>query len=473
MIKQRNLIKIIENFKNKKILVIGDIMLDHYIYGSVDRINPEAPVPVVLVEDEYHQVGGAGNVAINIATLGGDVTLYSFIGQDNPGRLIKEMLSQKNIDFKFGLASSTISKSRVIGKSQQLLQQLVRFDKEDVTDQYFSGDQKIGLVRDANDADLIIVSDYLKGSINRDLMLVLRPFLEKVIIDPKPKNKEIYKGAFLIKPNEKEAKEMAGCLDPKLAGDMLKEDLLSNILVTLGEKGMILCSDSCMDFPASAREVFDGQGAGDTVIATLALSIAAGGTLEEATILSNHAAGIAVERKGTYAVKYNELRNSILEEKEKLISIEGLQQIVHKAKENNQKIVWTNGCFDIIHTGHIKVLKEAKSAGDILIVGIDSDDSIRKLKGDLRPINTEEERAEVLSSLKYVDYITLFEFGSVKDILDTLKPDIYVKGGDYTIDSINQEERKVVESYGGKIILVPPEIGKSTTNTINKIIGKL
>jgi D-beta-D-heptose 7-phosphate kinase / D-beta-D-heptose 1-phosphate adenosyltransferase len=465
---KNNLKAIIEKFPGKKIVVIGDIMLDKYINGEVLRISPEAPVPVVNIENETFHLGGAGNVASNIKSLGGEVSVFSFIGKDENGKIVKKLLFEKGINAYLDENHLTTFKIRVLGKGQQLL----RIDQENTDNKTFSNELKKKILEKAKDADIILISDYSKGAINEDLMKLLKDHQKKIIIDPKPKNKanlDLYKNVLLMTPNEKEAIEISNICDIDKAGERIKKEFNTDVLITLGEKGMKLFSDKIVNLPTYAKEVYDVSGAGDTVIATLSLAYAANATPEEAAILANHAAGIAVEKLGVYSVSLNELKDRISYDINKVLNFEDLKRIIEKEKKSGNKIVWTNGCFDILHVGHVKYLSQAKSFGDILVLGLDSDESVRKLKGPNRPINSEDERAEILSALEFIDYIIIFQGGQVKEYLKILKPDVYVKGGDYTIDTINQEERKVVESYKGKIALIGHVPERSTTRTIEKI----
>ncbi len=456
---------ILNKFIGKKILIIGDVMLDEYVYGNVSRISPEAPIPVVKFNKSFFNIGGAGNIASNISALGGKAVLFGFVGDDSKAEILKNLCKERNIECFFDKNSMTSFKQRIIGNSQQI----VRIDKEDTSEKIFSSETKKLILEKAKQAEIIIISDYEKGAITGDLINLLGNFKKKIIVGPKPKNKELYKGVFLIVPNRKEAFEITGCSDIKEALHKLREEYNSNIIITLSEQGMILYSTKEIQIPTYAKEVYDVSGASDTVLATVSMSIAAGSSLEEAAILGNHSAGIAVGKKGTYSVSLKELKDEITKEGKKIVDFEELKKIIDDAKRKGKKIAWTNGCFDILHTGHVDYLKKAKKQGDVLVVGIDSDDSVKRLKGSGRPINSESERAEIISALEFVDYIIIFPFGVVKDYLAELNPDIYVKGGDYTLDTINQEERRAVESYNGKIIIIPPVPNKSTTKTIEKI----
>jgi D-beta-D-heptose 7-phosphate kinase / D-beta-D-heptose 1-phosphate adenosyltransferase len=457
---------ILSKFKEKKILIIGDIILDRYLEGSVSRINPEAPVPVVSLNKEYHELGGAANVALNIISLGGKVSLFGFIGNDANGEIIKNMLVKKDINFFFDETEKTIEKTRVIGQGQQLL----RYDREGVEEKTFSERAKQLLLEEAKNSSTIIISDYEKGAITTDLMNLLEPYKYKTFVDPKPKNKLLYQGVFLIKANEKESIEMTSCNSVEDAGEKLKEELKSNIIITRGEKGMSIFAEKNIEIPTSAKEVYDVIGAGDTVISTLALAISSGASLEDAAILANHASGIVIEKKGTYAVDINELRRKIIFEEKKIQTFDELKRKILDNRRKELKIVWTNGCFDLLHVGHVRYLREAKKLGDVLVVGINSDDSVRRIKGQNRPIQTEKERAEIISSLEFVDHILLFHESTVERYLQEFKPDIFAKGGDYSIDMMNKEEVNTVKNYGGEIVFLPLVSGKSSSGLIEKAV---
>jgi len=460
-----NLKPILSNFKDRKILVVGDVMLDKYLEGSVFRISPEGPVPVVKIEKEFCEVGGAGNVAANVASLGNSVELFSFAGDDSSSQILKELLTEKNVKYHLDLCSITIEKTRIIEKSQQI----ARFDKEDVEDKIFSDETKRRLHLSAREAKLIIISDYAKGAITEELMRDLSIYKNKIIVDPKPQNKHFYKGVFLIKPNEKEMHEMYPKCDAKAACIKLQNELGSNVLMTRGAKGMLLLADGVTEIPTYAREVFDVSGAGDTVIAALASSISAGASLQEAAIIANHAAGIVVEKKGTYIINYKELNNKISENDGKIVSFEKLGNKITDLKRKNKKVIWTNGIFDLLHVGHVRYLKKARELGDILIVGINSDESTRKLKGKNRPIQTADDRAEILSSLKCVDFVIIFPELTVDRYVSKFKPEVFVKGGDYSLQKLNEEERKAIEGYNGEIRFIPFIEGRSSTNIIKEI----
>lgn len=303
--------EIINKFSGKKVLVIGDVMLDIYVEGKVDRISPEAPVPILRQETESYLIGGAGNVAANISSLGGNAFLFSFVGDDFGGDILKKQLKAKGIEFCFGKCRQTIEKTRYTCGSQQML----RVDREDVESKTFGDYEDKLMLEKAAECDVIVISDYAKGAITFGLMERLKDFGKRIIVDPKPIHKLFYKSVRLVKPNRKELFEMVNAADIESAGLKLRNELNSDILVTLGSNGMMLFSDSFFNIPTFAREVYDVTGAGDTVTAAISLSLASGANLEDAAVIANHAAGISVERKGVYCVKSDELRFRLLENK--------------------------------------------------------------------------------------------------------------------------------------------------------------
>lgn len=459
-----NLEIIMSNFPKKHILVVGDIMLDKYLEGDISRISQEAPVPIVSLKKEFYELGGAANVAANIVSLGGKVSLFGFAGNDTNGIVLKQLLVEKGIGCFLDETAITTEKTRILSSGQHLL----RFDKEEINEKTFSDKIKQRLKEEAAKADIILVSDYAKGVVNSDLFQLLDEYNLKIIIDPKPKNKELYKKVFLITPNEKEAIEMADCSDPDLAGEMLSKELNSNVIVTRGKSGMTIFADRKTQIPTYAKEVFDVTGAGDTAIASLALAIASGASLEEAAIISNHAAGIAVEKKGTYQVRLSELKERIFSREKKVVSLEELKMKLEGEKRKGKKIVWTNGCFDLLHVGHTRYLKETKKLGDVLVIGLNSDSSVRTLKGPSRPIQTESERAEILSALEFVDYVVIYPELNSSRYIREVQPDIVTKGGDYK-EIKNEEERRALEEVGGKFVSLPFVEGRSTTNILKAI----
>lgn len=443
-------------------------MLDRYIVGDVSRINPEAPVPVVTVEKEHYAVGGTGNVASNLSSLGANVFLFSFIGKDNEAEVVKKILNKKKINYYLEQDSQTIQKSRIVGKNQQI----VRFDKEIIKQKIFSNKTKQIILKKARQADIIVVSDYAKGAVTNDLIELLSGFKDKLIIHPKPTNQFVdsYGEALLIIPNKKEALELSNCIDLEQAGKEIRK-IIPHVLITLGEKGMVLYSDKKINIPTYAKEVYEVSGASDTVVAAVALSIAAGASFEEAAIIANHAAGIAVGKKGIYSVRLKELKDkfdTISLGAKKIVNLNELKKIIKIHKQGNKKIVFTNGCYDILHPGHFNTLTESSKQGDILIAALNSDISVKKFKGEGRPFFNERARAEMVAGIKGVDYVILFDDENVLNLLKEIRPNILVKGGNPLPERV-QKERDIIESYGGQVVLLPLIKGFSTTEVVEKI----
>ena len=444
----------------KKITVIGDVMIDWYLHGESSRISPEAPVPVVNFKESKFQLGGAANVANNLKHLEIEPFLIGAIGKDHFGSKLKEHLKGENINFNLlsEVSFQTICKQRLMSSNQQL----ARIDYE----QYFHASKLSNIfntfIKNIAKTDLIIVSDYGKGTIfnARKLIQSARKFRKKILIDPKGKDFTKYKGANLITPNKSEFEKIMGKVGSKKdllnkAKKMLKHLNLESLVVTLGSEGMYVLSKSNKKIKeefinAYPQEVFDVSGAGDTTISALGAALSEGKDIFSAAEFANFAASISVSKLGTSTVNKDEIAG--------LMALEGSKK---------QVIVFTNGCFDIIHSGHLDLLKEAKSYGDKLIVGLNSDKSISKLKGPDRPIINQSERKKILSALKFVDDVIIFNEENPLKLIKKLKPNILVKGADYTKEQV--VGGKFVESYGGQIKLVKLTKGKSTSNIIDKI----
>ena len=446
-------------FQTARVLVVGDVMLDRYYHGSATRISPEAPVPVVRVNNQEDRPGGAGNVALNIAALGGAATLLGVVGADATAKDLGSRLAAAGVRCEFleSADKPTITKLRVISQHQQLLRMDFeqQFDAADVAD--------LGARFEAilDNAQVVIVSDYAKGALQDvpSLITAARAKGKPVIVDPKGSDFEKYRGATLITPNLLEFETVVGkCaneqeLVEKGLALMLKLDLEA-ILITRGENGMTLLRPDSpeLHLPARAQEVFDVTGAGDTVISVLAASLAAGEGFAEATALANLAASLAVGKLGTAAISGPELRRALHQLQASgrgVMSAEQLRIAVEDAKAHGERIVFTNGCFDIIHAGHVGYLAEAKKLGDRLIVAINDDASVHRLKGAGRPINPVERRLAVLAGLEAVDWVVSFAEDTPENLLRLLNPDILVKGGDYSIEQVVGGE--YVLSYGGEV----------------------
>jgi len=466
----------------KEVLVIGDVMLDHYTWGEVERISPEAPVPVVRVMHQSDQPGGAANVAMNIVSLGARATLIGFCGDDPEACTLEGLLSAAEVQPHFirMTGQPTTTKLRIIGGKQQML----RLDREHTGGYSEDGFSALKAQIDTalRTADAVILSDYGKGVLTDEIcqhaISGARSRGIPVLVDPKQRSFQRYRGATTICPNLGELSTAAGIstrnLDALLlAGQQMAEDLgLNALTATMSEKGIaLLRPQSRFIAPAAARQVFDVSGAGDTVIATLALALSGGLQMETAVQLANIAAGIAVSKVGTVPVSADELLLSIMPEighqaSEKVLTLEGLRARAHAWRQAGEHITFTNGCFDILHMGHITLLESARREGDRLVVGINSDRSVSALKGPSRPIVGERERAQILASLSAVDAVVIFEEATPLRVIEALRPDVIVKGGDYTEATVVGANE--VRSWGGRVKIVPTVEGFSTTRIIAK-----
>lgn len=470
----------IEKFKHQTILVIGDVVLDKYIWGDVKRISPEAPVQVVHVKNETFVPGCAGNVACNISALGARCFIVGLVGNDNAKDLLKSRLESQGVDAS-GLCEThvpTIQKTRIIAGHQQLL----RIDHEIVCENA-QEDKMIDFIeRHLNEIDLIAVSDYAKGVVTPKIMEYLVKCGKPVVVDPKPKNmnsnddlevRQLYAGVEVIKPNIGEAEIFTGMKassEEHVAGigRTLMKMFNANVVLTRGKDGISVFEKSgeISQFPTRAREVFDVTGAGDTVMAALCIAKSTGASLKEAAIIANHAGGIKVGKVGTAVVTAQELAHSFEKEFTKLKSADELSKIVEDLKLKKKKIVFTSGCFDILHVGHTRLLQKAKSFGDVLILGLNSDESVRRLKGSNRPIIQEKERAELLSSLEFVDYVVFFNEDTPLELVRSIKPHTVVKGGNYSSEEVFEKDvpRDLCE-----VKIIPFVEGFSVTSILNKI----
>ena len=446
-------------FQQAKLLVIGDVMLDRYLHGAASRISPEAPVPVVRVGNREDRPGGAGNVALNIAALGSAATLIGVVGKDDNAQDLESRLTAAGVYCEFLKSEDkpTITKLRVISQHQQL----IRLDFEEKFDEKDVADLQSLAKSLLPSAQVLVLSDYAKGALQDVAALIelARKQNIPIIVDPKGTDFKKYRGSTLITPNFSEFEAVVGtCANEEelvKKGLKLMSDLeLQAMLITRGEHGMtLLLPDSEeLHLPARAREVFDVTGAGDTVISVLASALAAGDSLADATGIANLAAGLVVGKLGTAAISGPELRRAILAEQDSgmgVMTAEQLNIAVHDAKAHGEKIVFTNGCFDIIHAGHVGYLSEAKKLGDRLVVAINADDSVSRLKGAGRPINPVDRRMAVLDGLEAVDWVVNFEEDTPEALLKSLQPDILVKGGDYSLEQVVGGE--YVLSYGGEV----------------------
>jgi D-beta-D-heptose 7-phosphate kinase/D-beta-D-heptose 1-phosphate adenosyltransferase len=476
--------KYLPELSGKKVMVLGDLMLDEHIWSKVSRISPEAPVPIADVLRITHVPGGCGNVAANVAALGGIPYLVGLLGRDSSGEKLVRALEKQNVstgNLIIDADRPTILKSRIIAASQHV----IRVDREDRSTVSPAVTKKLikRLSELAPKMDAIIISDYEKGTVTAEvcqaLIRLAKKYNKPLAIDPKGFNYAKYRGATVITPNLREAAIAArtAIVDDKSLSQagkiLLKHAGTRFVLVTRGKDGMTLFDKSGSTYiPAIPREVFDITGAGDTVIATLTLSLAAGAPIKTAAILANLAGSIVVGKIGTATCSLDELEVT-LEGREpaqqKIKNRNDLASISKNLKNEGAKIIFTNGCFDLLHLGHVRYLREAKKLGDILIIGVNSDDSVTALKGPDRPYIHELERAEILASLECVDFVTIFHELRPDNLIKIVRPDIHVKGGDYKVADL--PEKKLVESLGGKVVVIPPIKGRSTTNIVAKILG--
>ncbi len=464
------------------IAVIGDLMIDHYIWGSCERISPEAPVQIVNVNRENAVLGGAGNVLNNLISLGSEVSIYSVVGYDENGKEMSKLLkraSSKKITLIHEDYRRTTKKSRIIASNQQV----IRYDdesKKDIT--CFSEDALLKIFKlEVKSYDIIVLSDYGKGVLTENLTKKIISIAKKhniaILVDPKGNDYSKYEGATLLTPNKKEAMLATQMgIDSKeslnVAIATLKKDLkLKYSIITLSEEGIALLDRKLKIIPTVAREVFDVTGAGDTVIASLAVALASGFEIEEACQFANKSAAVVVAKVGSATVSLNEIEeyeeslNSGKSEN-KIKEFEQIKAISKRLKEQNRKIIFTNGCFDILHRGHATYLQQAKELGDVLILGLNSDESIRRLKGEDRPINNLEDRAFLMGALESVDFVVPFGEDTPYELIKLIKPNILVKGADYAGKEV------VGSDIADEVVLIDFIQGKSTTNIIEKISGK-
>lgn len=469
-----------------KFLVIGDLILDRYVWGAAERISPEAPIPVVKVDSEEARLGGAGNVVNNLVSLGCQVQIASVVGADSASEELQQLLQEQGVStsgIQCDSERTTTCKTRIIAGHQQV----VRLDYEDRTSiNVFQEDLLLGFVeKTLGDIDVVLISDYLKGVLSKRILGEIIGLSKKyscpVVVDPKGKDFSRYRGASLLTPNQHEvelatSRELHNHGNLQAIGESLYHDLeLNALLITRGSQGMSLFTDgSPIHLAADAREVFDVSGAGDTVLSLCAVGLAGGLPMTTSAELANLAAGIVVGKVGTATVSPAELLTAVLNKDQslghKILSHERLSMVLEGHHQAGRKIVFTNGCFDLLHAGHVQYLQKAKKLGDLLILGLNSDESIRRLKGDKRPLLHQTERAQILAALDCIDYITIFEDDTPLDLIRLLKPDVLAKGGDYVAAEV--VGRDFVESYGGQLILLEFENGKSTTNIIDEVLTR-
>jgi len=471
------------SMKNLNILIVGDVMLDRYLYGNTSRVSPEAPVPVVHLNKTEYKPGGAANVALNVTALGINSSVVGLVGNDESAILLRKSMSDAGIDDGLiGLDDAvTISKSRVISRHQQL----IRLDEEDGFASFDHGTLLEKVDQKLPDAAVMILSDYNKGTISS----ILQPLIQlakkhqvPVLVDPKTSDFSMYAGATLLTPNMSEFEAAVGkCDDDEMlnekAAEVIKACDLHAMLVTRSEKGMSLIrdADTVMHLPAQVRDVFDVTGAGDTVIAVLAAMLAQGNDLETSARAANVAAGIVVGKLGAASVSYDELsramqmRPGVVHTESKVITEAQLVALVGDAKARSERIVMTNGCFDILHAGHVRYLQQARNMGDKLIIAVNDDGSVKRLKGEDRPVNTLDNRMQLLAALEMVDWVVPFTEDTPERLICAVLPDRLVKGGDYQVEDIAGYD--CVTANGGEVVVLDYYEGLSTSNTIKAILS--
>lgn len=465
-------------FNQASVLVLGDIMLDRYWEGPTSRISPEAPVPVVKVEQVTDRPGGAGNVALNIAALGAGARLSAPCGDDASADVLQDMLVGAGVDCVLTRLSgqATTTKLRVVSRHQQL----IRLDFEEANSDGLEFAAHANLPALLAGCKVLVLSDYAKGALTNPAPLIAaaRGANIPVLVDPKGSDFSRYCGASLLTPNLVELEAVVGhcATEAELVakGETLMRELeLGALLVTRGEHGMTLLRPGLpeLHLPARAREVFDVTGAGDTVIAVLAAAVAAGCDFGQASALANIAAGLVVAKLGTAVVSAPELRRAVQRDQGSqrgALSLEQLEMAIADARSQGERVVFTNGCFDIIHAGHVAYLEQARQLGDRLIVAVNSDDSVRRLKGKGRPINSADRRMAVLAGLEAVDWVVVFAQDTPRELLRILEPDVLVKGGDYA-DKKSVVGWELVEAYGGTVRVLDFVDDVSTTAIVDRI----
>lgn len=468
--------------KEVTVMVYGDFMVDKYIHGEVNRISPEAPVPVLHVTGKERKFGGAGNVVSNLLAIGVNVRVAGFTGSDEDGMWLTDTFSKLGADTTYienvdGL--QTVIKTRITSRNQQF----IRLDEEKPENITQDMEARIrNRVFDMlQDVDAVILSDYGKGNVTPGVAQgIIDACIQRkipVVVDPKGVDYSKYKGATVCKPNEKELAVATGMTlvtdeDVEKAGLILKDQNgIDNLIVSRSEKGIMFLSarNTRKDFPTKAQEVIDVTGAGDTVVSMIASTMAIGAELEDSCKLANMAAAIVCSKFGAASASLEELVDAVEQgAKDKTFTLEEVQKRLQNAREQGKTIVFTNGCFDLLHAGHLSSFRQARQYGDILIAAVNSDASVKRIKGDNRPIINEENRIRMVSALKYVDYVVLMEENDPTRLISVLKPDVVVKGRDW--EGKYMPERETIESYGGKMQFIDLEKGLSTTEIIERVM---
>ena len=493
----KDLSRIVESFGGQRIMLLGDVMVDEYIYGDADRLSPEAPVPVVQERSREHRTGGAGNVAAGLAALGATVVCVAVCGDDGQGKLLLELFARMGAESGGRVDTAgilrckdrpTTSKIRIVGLAQHRHpQQMLRLDQETTTP--LSAEQENELIttirRELPACAALALEDYSKGLLTprlcQEAIAVARQHGKPVLVDPAfISDYSKYRGSSTITPNRYEAEKASGLkLEDTVAGaPLLAETLLKNLeletcLLTLDRHGVYLLEKGKPGehIATTPRNVYDVTGAGDMVLATMTMAVAAGATWAEAAALANMAGGLEVEKFGIVPLRKEEILGEILRQEGgtsgKERQLPHLLEDLARHRKAGHKIVFTNGVFDLLHAGHVQYLEFARKQGDLLVVGVNTDESVRRIKGPTRPVNSLADRVTVLSGLAAVDYVVAFDTDSVLPLVEKVLPDVLVKGSDYSTTEVVGHE--VVQAHGGKIVLAPLLQGRSTTGTINRV----
>ncbi len=472
----------ISKFDRCNILVVGDLMVDEYLWGDVERISPEAPVQVVTIKDEDFSLGGSGNVVNNVVALGAKVSAVGVIGTGTDGQLLLNKLNELGVDIAGIFQDSnrpTTRKTRIIASNQHVLR-IDRETKESISEPAFEAIAKY-LEDKIPDVDVVLISDYGKGLITEALMARLIAAAQKhkkiTIADPKGLDFSKYSGVSLITPNKKEAALASGIevVDEttliEAGNEILQRVGIDKLLITCGKDGMVLFDRNKAPYKirAETRQVYDVSGAGDTVLAVLGLSVASGISFEDGAVLANTSAGIVVGKVGTATVSRQELSSALKHDDISLKhkDLSELPVLLQDMKKKGKRLVMTNGCFDLLHAGHIMLFSASKKLGDVLIVAIDDDDSVRDLKGKGRPVISARERVRVISALDSVDYVVVFSSQELSKLIEIIRPDVLTKGSNYTSEEVFG--RELVEQLGGRVVLIPVTEKISSTRIINNI----
>ena len=474
----------ISKFEECKILVVGDLMIDEYLWGSVERISPEAPVQVVSVENQEYTPGGSGNVVNNLVALGAKVFAVGVIGTGREGKLLLQKLKKNGVDTKGIIQEEerhTTRKTRIIAANQHVLR-IDRETKKEITNSTFQAIAEFtGKIMP--EVDIVLISDYGKGLVTKAMLSGLVALAKKhkkiTIADPKGLDFKKYSGVSIITPNKKEAALAMGVEifnESSLyrTGEKILESIeIDRLLITCGKEGMVLFERNKKPYRISAvaRQVYDVSGAGDTVLSVLGLTIASGLSFKEGIEIANTAAGIVVGKVGTATVSKKEILDALqpayngMPGKYKLLT--EIEDLIQDLKKKNKKIVLTNGCFDLLHAGHIMFFSASRKAGDVLIVALDDDDSVKRLKGEGRPVISARERVRIISALDVVDYVVVFSTGQLDKLIEIIKPDVLTKGSNYTSQEVYGYKR--VKKFGGRVELIPVSDNISSTSIINNI----